>query len=205
MIVAIIGRHGENPENKKNVFRGRIDEPLDEKGEEQAQALADFIISRYDVQRIVSSPLVRSMQTAGVLADALQLPVIQEGAVMAMDTGFLTGEDKDEFKDVYEFFMDNPEKVIPRGESLDNIHDRVGDFFEQDLKNGVFTAYFAHSSSGVVLANLLSGDRKLKPGIDHLVEPGGACEIHWDDENYSIVPVFQETKKEKETPQNVRN
>lgn len=203
MIVGLLGRHGENPENRKNIFRGRIDEPLDETGITQAQELADFIVSRYMVERIVSSPLIRAMQTAKPVAEAFGLPIIQEGALMSMDTGFLTGEDKDEFAEVYEFFLDNPDKQIPRGESLEGAHDRIGDFMEQDLKTDTFTLYMAHSSTGVVLSNLLEGSRKLKPGVDHIVEPGGLSEINWDGESYQIVPVFQ-VSEEKETPINGR-
>lgn len=206
MLVGLLGRHGENPENKTNNFRGRIDMELDEVGLKQAQELADFCISRYMVERIVSSPLLRALQTAQIVADAFGLPVIQERSIMSTDTGFLTGEDQDEFRDIYDFYLDNPDKVIPRGESFDGVHQRVGDFFEQDLKNGAFTLYMAHSSSGVVLANLINGSRDLKPGIDHLVEPGGLAEIHWDGQSYQLFPVFRETKvneEEKETPQHV--
>ena len=202
MIIGILGRHGQNPENDTDDFRGRIDEPLDEKGREQAQELADFIAGRYDVQRIVSSPLQRALQTAEIVAEAFKLPVIQERSLMSMDTGFLTGEDQKEFMDIYEFYLANPEKKIPRGESWDDLHDRIGDFFENDLKNGIFTFYSAHSSSGVVLANLVAGNRDLRPGIDSLTEPGGLSEIHFDDGEYSVVPIFRESKSKvkEETP-----
>jgi len=201
MLVGLIGRHGENAENRTNNFRGRIDLPLDEQGQQQAQELADFIMGRYMVQRIVSSPLMRALETAQVIAQVFGLPVIQERSLMSTDTGFLTGEDQDDFADVYQFYLDNPDKAIPRGESMDALHDRVGDFFERDLKNGVFTFYSAHSSTAVVLANLTEGNRDLKPGIDHLTEPGGLSEIHFDEGNYQIIPVLNESAKE--TPQNV--
>ena len=119
---------------------------------------------------------------------------------MAMDTGFLTGQDQEEFAEVFQFFLDNPEKVIPRGESMDGVHERVGNFFEEDLKNGLLTLYVAHSSSGVVLVNLAEGNRDLVPGKDEITEPGGLAEIHWDGKGYKILPVFRETKQTKETP-----
>lgn len=200
-LIGLLSRHGQDPENTTNHFRGRIDEPLDDKGKEQAQELADFVMERYAVQRIVSSPLLRALETAETIAGMFGLPVIQERSLMSMDTGFLTGEDQDEFRDVYEFFLANPSIKIPRGESWNDLHDRLGSFFEQDLKQGIFTLYSAHSSSGVVLANLTAGNRDLRPGIDHLTEPGGLCEIHWDGEGYQVIPVFNESKKE--TPQNV--
>lgn len=199
-LVGLLGRHAENPENQTNNFRGRIDMELDEKGIQQAQELTEFVAGRYMVRRIVSSPLLRSLQTAMPIAEAFKLPIFQERSIMPMDTGFLTGEDQDEFADVYQFFLDNPDKVIPRGESIDGVHDRVGDFFEEDLKNGLLTLYMAHSSSGVVLMNLAEGNRDLKPGVDHVTEPGGLAEIHWDGKGYKVLPVFRESKLKQETP-----
>src|SRR5271170_1939161 len=189
MLVGLLGRHLENPENKTEDFRGRTDEPLDEKGMEQAPEMVDFIMSRYAVERIVSSPLLRALETARFAADAFGVPIIQERALMATDMGFLTGMNQEKFADVYQFFLDNPEKVIPDGESIDGLHERVADFFEADLKNGGFTYYSAHSSTGVVLANLAAGTRDLKPGIDHITDTGGLAEIHWTGANYEIVPV----------------
>lgn len=206
MIVGLYARHGENPENKRNIFRGRIDAPIDEEGKKQAQELADYVFENYTVERLLSSPLLRTMETARPISKAFGLEIIQEGALMATDTGFLTGEDKDEFNDVYEFFLENPSVTIPRGESMDGVHDRVGDFFEKELKNNAFTLYMAHSSTGVVLANLVDGNRDLRPGVDHIIEPGGLCEIHFEDGSYSLRPVFKESdqaKEKKETPVNV--
>lgn len=199
-LVGLLGRHAENPENKTNNFRGRLDMELDERGLQQAQELLEFIAGRYMIARIVSSPLLRALQTAMPIAEAFHLPIFQEGSIMPMDTGFLTGEDQDEFADVYQFFLDNPEKVIPRGESLDGAHERVGNFFEQDLKNGLLTLYMAHSSSGVILTNLVEGNRDLKPGKDFITEPGGLAELHSDKEGYKILPVFRESETKKETP-----
>jgi broad specificity phosphatase PhoE len=205
MIVGLYARHGENPANKLNIFRGRIDAPIDKEGEEQARDLADYVFENYTVERLVVSPLLRTMETAQPIKKAFGLEIIQEGALMATDTGFLTGEDKDEFNDVYEFFLENPSVTIPRGESMNTVHDRVGDFFEKDLKNSAFTLYMAHSSTGVVLANLVNGNRDLRPGVDHIIDPGGLCEIHFEDGSYVLRPVFKESKKvkEKETPVNV--
>lgn len=199
MIVGLLARHGENPENKTNQFRGRIDMPLDQNGIKQAHELADFIMSRYTIERIVSSPLLRAMQTAEIVGQTFGLPVIQERSLMATDTGFLTGEEQEEFMDIYQFYIDNPDKVIPRGESFDGVNQRIGDYFEEELKSDTFTLYVSHSSCGVVLANLIAGNRDLKPGIDHLTEPGGLAEISWDGQSYEIEPVFLGSKKE--TPQ----
>lgn len=199
-LAGLLARHGEDPANKKNIFRGRIDEPLDDEGIKQAQELADYVMQHYTVQRIVSSPLLRSLSTAAIIAQMFGLPVIQERSLMSTDTGFLTGEDQDEFKDVYQFFLDNPDKVIPRGESMDGVHERVGDFFEHDLKNDILTLYSGHSSTAVALANLTAGNRDLKPGVDEITEPGGLSEIHWDGESYQIVPVLKGKEQQKETP-----
>lgn len=57
----IIVRHGRTAANAQGLLQGRIDPPLDELGERQAQAAAQLI---GPVDRVISSPLQRARQTA---------------------------------------------------------------------------------------------------------------------------------------------
>lgn len=61
-----------------------IERPLSKKGWRQAEGLVDML-TRYPIQRILSSPYVRCMQTVGPLAEKLrieteELPELAEGA-----------------------------------------------------------------------------------------------------------------------------
>ncbi|MGD0656893.1 MAG: histidine phosphatase family protein [Syntrophorhabdales bacterium] len=56
-------RHGETEWNKEEIFRGRKDIPLNEAGKRQAEKVSLYFSQRH-INRIVSSPLVRALQTA---------------------------------------------------------------------------------------------------------------------------------------------
>ncbi len=60
--------------------RGGFDAPLIELGELQAAALAREVAARGGFDRIVASPLLRTRQTAAVVAEAIGLPVeVEDG------------------------------------------------------------------------------------------------------------------------------
>ena len=73
----VMARHGatELSLDKRFSGRGGFDAPLAPLGIDQAQALAAELVRRDDIATIVSSPLLRTQQTAGIIADALGLDV----------------------------------------------------------------------------------------------------------------------------------
>lgn len=61
----IIARHGRTEANRAGLLLGRHDAALDDLGHSQAAALAAAVADRYGaVDRVVSSPLTRTRQTA---------------------------------------------------------------------------------------------------------------------------------------------
>jgi len=73
----VMARHGATELSLEKRFSGSggFDAPLAPLGIAQAQALAAELVVRGDVLRIVSSPLLRTRQTADIAADALGLDV----------------------------------------------------------------------------------------------------------------------------------
>ena len=57
----IMLRHGRTHANAQGLLQGRIDPPLDELGQQQAAAAADWLGS---VDRVIASPLQRAQETA---------------------------------------------------------------------------------------------------------------------------------------------
>ena len=69
-------RHGSTAWNKEKRSQGHSDIPLDEEGLAQAVALAERLShEQWDV--IYSSDLQRAKQTADIIAEKLQLPLVQ--------------------------------------------------------------------------------------------------------------------------------
>ena len=77
-------RHGQTELNSRGVLQGRSDRPLNETGIAQARAAAERLRDiRFD--RVYTSPLVRAVQTAQILAPDIT-PVI-DARLIEMDYG----------------------------------------------------------------------------------------------------------------------
>lgn len=66
-------RHGQSEANKRHVFAGQIDTPLTAVGRAQARA-AGLSAKKFKFDLIVSSPLVRALETAQIIADTIGYP-----------------------------------------------------------------------------------------------------------------------------------
>jgi probable phosphomutase (TIGR03848 family) len=92
MPLLLLIRHGENDYVKKNILAGRLPEVhLNKKGQSQAQAVAEKLKS-VPIKAVYSSPLERAMETAGPLATALGLEVMQRPGLIELDIGEWQGQ-----------------------------------------------------------------------------------------------------------------
>jgi broad specificity phosphatase PhoE len=64
----LVIRHGRTALNADGRLRGHLDPPLDEVGRREAAAVA-AVLSEFRIVRILSSPLLRALQTAGAIAE----------------------------------------------------------------------------------------------------------------------------------------
>ena len=83
-----IVRHGRTAANAAGVLLGRIDAPLDELGREQAAALAGAL---GPVDRIVTSPLTRTRETAAAIAERAGVGVEVDERWIELDYGEMEG------------------------------------------------------------------------------------------------------------------
>ena len=112
-------RHGESEANRDGVFSGRRDSPLTERGRAQSVALADAIAD-VAFDRIVATPLSRSLDTALVIARRRKLPVYLEPDLVEIDVGEKTGGRYDEVRGLPEW-KDDGFVAWPGGETLDQV------------------------------------------------------------------------------------
>ena len=91
MIIYIV-RHGETEENLQRILQGHMPGTLTEQGKEQVQRAAEQL-SKEGVKftRIVSSDLKRAMDSAQIIADTLNLPIIPMEILRERDWGEYTG------------------------------------------------------------------------------------------------------------------
>ena len=131
-------RHGETPWNKEKRLQGRSDIPLNEYGKELAQITAQALKNiPFDV--IYSSPLLRAKETAQILAEGRNLPILEDPRLLEMSFGEGEGESLLEIYTHPELklynFIHNPATYTPPngGESFEDVYNRCKSFIEDVL------------------------------------------------------------------------
>lgn len=116
----ILLRHGQTPANAGGLLLGRADPPLTDLGCRQATAAAAALDG--DVQRVVSSPLLRARQTA----EALGLPVDVDEQWIEVDYGEYEGLPyRDVPAELWQRWRTEPGFTPPGGESMAAVGARV--------------------------------------------------------------------------------
>ena len=119
----IVIRHGRTESNAAGRLLGRLDIPLDELGERQAEQLAATLRrTAGGIDRVVSSPLQRARQTAA----ALGLPVEIDERFIEVDYGDYDGLPLADIPaELWATWRSDPDYTPPGGESLASLQTRV--------------------------------------------------------------------------------
>jgi broad specificity phosphatase PhoE len=122
-------RHGETDWNREEVFRGRIDVPLNDRGRQQAQA-AGRRLAAAGLAAVCTSPLGRARETAEIIARACGREASVIEAFVDMDFGDWQGlrltEVERRFPELYQTWRTAPaEARIPGAESLVEVKERA--------------------------------------------------------------------------------
>lgn len=90
-------RHGRTALNAAGVLRGRLDPSLDEVGRREAERVAAFIWATRDrVAAVVSSPLIRAVETARVIGERAAREIEVDPRLIDRDYGQWAGRSRDE-------------------------------------------------------------------------------------------------------------
>jgi probable phosphoglycerate mutase len=132
-------RHGQTAWNRGEIFRGRMDIPLDETGLKQAE-LAGGYFKGMEIHAIYSSPLARAWQTAEKIADFHSLKVRPLEGIIDMSFGDWEGRPHDEVKtmdpETYRQWRDEPHRArLPGGENLDEVRVRAVAAVEEVIRS----------------------------------------------------------------------
>jgi len=134
-----IVRHGRTVANAAGLLQGRVDNPLDDEGQKQAGWIAKAL---GPVDRVISSPLQRALQTAELLG---QIPRIDERWI-ELDYGEWDSRPvADITPDQWAAWRADPSFSPPGGESLIELDQRVAAACEEiiseaeELRVAVFT------------------------------------------------------------------
>jgi probable phosphoglycerate mutase len=126
----LLVRHAETDWNHTRRFQGRSNLPLNQKGRDQAHALALALKDEF-LAAIYSSPLARAMETAHLIkVFHPSVPLFQEEGLIEMHLGELEGMESahwaEQYPDFRKAWLENPALVsMPGGESLREVQDRA--------------------------------------------------------------------------------
>lgn len=124
----LLVRHGENEWVSSGRLAGRSpDVHLNEKGREQAQALAGFL-GKQPIRAVYSSPLERCVETAQPVASVLGLPVCADAGLIEVDYGEWMGAELKELNKLpdWQKVHHYPSSFrFPGGETLREVQQRA--------------------------------------------------------------------------------
>jgi len=146
-------RHGQTRLNSKKALQGRSDFPLNESGRAQARQLGERLARRgITFARVFSSPLLRAVQTAKLVAPEAAL--VTDERLIEMDYGPYEGVDlSSPPQEVIEFFSDFVHNPAPAGmEQLSSVVERTGAFVEsiRDLPGNTLVSTHAIAMKGIL-------------------------------------------------------
>ena len=122
-------RHGQTDLNQRQILQGRSNYPLNEDGLEQARTAAGRLANIH-FEHVYSSPLLRALQTARIIApDSVSFI---DDRLIEMDYGPYEGTDLKHLQpEVITFFRDFIHNPAPAGmEPLESVVKRAGAFME---------------------------------------------------------------------------
>ena len=144
-------RHGESVADLLGEFSNSgFKHPLTDKGVEQAQAVARSLVG-LRTERVYSSPVMRAVQTAQIVAEALRAPVETTEALREWSVGIYEGTTDplgwELHRQVQELWFDRQQydSRMPGGESFVDIRNRFVPFVEGLI------AEMGHSKGNLVL------------------------------------------------------
>ena len=126
----ILVRHGESFANRRNIYVGHTDVPLEERGFKQAALTAEYIAENYKVDRVVASDLQRAFNTGKTIADRLGLPITPDPSFREIFAGEWENTPFDEltvkFVDSYSVWREDIGRcACPGGETVAELAARV--------------------------------------------------------------------------------
>ena len=124
----LVTRHGQTNWNVQKRVMGRCDEPLNEKGLEQAEQTRNELLDK-SIDLIICSPLKRAKQTAEVINRNRNIPVIYDDRIIERDFGEFEGLEINDF-DFHGYWNYYKNYNYERAENIQEFFRRVYNFLD---------------------------------------------------------------------------
>lgn len=156
----VVIRHGTAEGNRHHRFIGWSPVRLDPDGRRQAEAVADRLEAA-GVERVVSSDLIRAVETAGPLAKRLGVDVETDPRLREVNNGEWTGllptEIAERWPDLWDGYINGEDVARPDGEQWADVRHRVRDALTELASAETLTAVFTHGGPVMLSAEWALG------------------------------------------------
>jgi len=132
-------RHGESVANTKGIYQGQTyNTPLSLMGKKQAEALAIYF-KDVEIDKVLTSPLIRTKETAQKVATLKQLPLIEVDEIIETNHGQWEGLEKkvifDKWPNIYQLWLTKPaETEFPGGETFRETKKRIASWWNDIIQ-----------------------------------------------------------------------
>ena len=185
----LLVRHGLTQHNAERIFMGHDPVPLCPEGREQVVRLAERLRGT-GITRLLSSDVLRALQSAEILSEALDVPVETDRALREVDVGGAKGLGYAESAERWPGILAPEGEVrFPGGESFSGVADRAAAYLRRSvLRNGGEGRVLVVSHGGVVrgvVARLLG--KPLREIGTFAVDNASLTELRIDGERATLV------------------
>jgi len=181
-------RHGESAGNAARIFTGQTDSPLTDRGRRQAEAIADEL-AKVKFDRIVTSDLSRTRDTAATIAKRHRMPVEVFPELREIDVGDRTGTSFDEVRGLPNW-SDDGFVAWPGGETFDHVLNRVLGMIDRLTRESPGKTILVVGHGGVNRI-LLSHFLGVLPKLDRTPAPNtNISVVHTDGKTHTVERLF---------------
>jgi broad specificity phosphatase PhoE len=147
MMRILFTRHGESEANIQRIISNRgLPHHLTTVGVSQSMAIAESLVN-WDIQKVMSSPILRAKETGNIIAEKLGVPFIISNALREFDCGIMEGRGDNEAWiahnaaiQAWDERQDYSFRIPPDGESFDDVKARFLPFITKLIETDGDTA-----------------------------------------------------------------
>lgn len=155
-------RHGQTDWNRVRKLQGRTDIPLNEWGRRVAKLTREGLKDvTFDIA--FSSPLVRAKETAELVLQGRDVPIVDDDRLLEVDFGPYDGESFFLEDENLQNFFNKPEAYYSVGgsESIESVFERTGNFLSELYEKPEYqNSTILISTHGAALCGLLCNIKK---------------------------------------------
>ena len=188
----LVVRHGETDWNRRQIFRGTCDVPLNETGRAQARRLGVGLKDR-NITAAYASPLSRAVETAEIALQGRAVKIVPDERLTDFSYGDWQGLEEGEVKQrwpaEHENWVSRPESIrVPGGDTLAEVFEKAFGAMEEIAvrHRGETVAIVAHR---VVNKLLVLGGLGLGLERFSFIRQDNCCvdEFEWSERGYVVV------------------